>query len=380
MRLLPKYIKNDEQKDAFIAMLLYISCTSIFFLYEQRLIHSDLKIIFFFSKITLIILALPVMFYLTRKPKSSLHHFLVCLLVTLFSVVGELFSPLYFFAFIVCTLGIILFYRPKPIIFFPVILFGGISILTIQFQKSQGAFPLAREEDIGDYIIIFVEFFAIFFYLFKGHSITRQNEMEFRERFSLIGNELNIFAHNIKGLLSSQFIIVDNIEDGLRRNIDIKESVESAQKNLNDIHLYLNSFNLIANTNLQSIQIFDAVEKVIQLLKISPNQYKIEGARKKSINIIQQDFESILISILSNSVKALASSQNDSHKIFIRILEDKLTINSPFSSQYKSNSGIGEKIATSLAEKHDLRLTSFYNDSLYETTLDYSKIASVPGY
>jgi hypothetical protein len=353
LKLRPSYIKTEEQQDAFVAMMFYICCSFSFFLYEQTLIPNDVFMLYLASKIILIFGAIPIFYGLCKSPYNYQLQSPLAIMLTLFSVVGECFSPLYFFAFIAISMGLILFYRFRPRHLFPILFIGGLCLLTIQYSKNFGYFKFARNVDIGDYVIIYVEYMLMLIYLFNGYSKSRRNEIQFRERFSLIGKDLNIFAHNIKSLMSSQLILNDNIKENIEDHTLLNELILKSENNLDEIYSYLNEFNLLSHTDYQQVDFKKVILKVCKLLGI-PNK-SIHLVTHETFNIIActQDIESIMISILSNAKKSLAASPKDL-KINIDVFHDHISFTSRFIQDFPKSSSIGDKITDQLATKNAL--------------------------
>tara|TARA_Y100000768_G_scaffold212868_1_gene160408 strand:- start:141 stop:1082 length:942 start_codon:yes stop_codon:yes gene_type:complete len=296
--------------------------------------------------------ALPLFLLLIREPRNQMILFLLSLVLTLFSIQGEIFSPLYFFAFIAISMGMILFLRYKAIYLFPVLIIGGASVLLIQFLKTKGYFEFARQSTAGDYVVIFTEFMVMLIYLFNGYSKSRRKEIQFRERYSVIGQEANSFAHNIKSMLATQYILNDNLKNsvGVRKRLD--ETIEDQKKSLIEMKEYLNSFNIFENTDIEKVDIASSIEKVKELLRIEDKNLVFTEKSQGNVIVVKQDFETILINILSNSKKAMTNKQ----QIYVAIKKNKLEVSSPFIENYETESGIGFKISQNLALKNNMQL------------------------
>ncbi len=249
-------------------------------------------------------------------------------------------------------MGMILFLRYKAIYLFPVLIIGGASVLLIQFLKTKGYFEFARQSTAGDYVVIFTEFMVMLIYLFNGYSKSRRKEIQFRERYSVIGQEANSFAHNIKSMLATQYILNDNLKNsvGVRKRLD--ETIEDQKKSLIEMKEYLNSFNIFENTDIEKVDIASSIEKVKELLRIEDKNLVFTEKSQGNVIVVKQDFETILINILSNSKKAMTNKQ----QIYVAIKKNKLEVSSPFIENYETESGIGFKISQNLALKNNMQL------------------------
>lgn len=366
MNLKPKYIKSDDQWDAFLCLILFAPMCFLVILYEKDIIAQDLLGLYLTLKLGTTIVTGFFLYLASRNPYNQFYIFMASMGAVAYAGASEYFSPLYHYAYIMSMLGFAILLRPKLMTLLPAIFLGSIPVLYFQHAKEIGLITHGREPAIVDYIFISLEFTVIIFAIFEGFSKRRRREIHYRERFSLLGEDLNTFAHNIKSMLSSQFIINQNLQQGVESNECVKDLLKVQEENLEDVHEYLNNFNLLAKSDLEEVNVSECVNRALKLVNIPCESVQSFLDDNISISLVRQDFESILINTFSNGKKALRGS-NGEMKVTLR--ENKLEISFPFSATYKTSSGIGESISRKLALKNNLSFDTDIDGDKYQTII-----------
>lgn len=368
MNVIPKYIKTEAQRDAFVVILMFLPFSLLVMAYEISLIPNELVNLYLSLKLFTIIWTGLNLYLVTKHPYNQSYIFLATISATAYAAAGEYFSPLYHYSYVMTFLAIAILLRPKMRTLLPMLVLGPIPILYFQHLKEVGQLTHARTAITLDYIMISLEFALIIFVVFEGFSKRRRKEIEFRERFAVIGEDLNTFAHNIKSMLSSQFIINENLREGVQENACVKNLLTLQDENLNRIHEYLNDFNILGKTEFESVFIAESVRKTLRILNFPAQSVLHELDENFQVTLVKQDFETILINIFSNAKKAIDSNAT---QMKLELVNEKLTITYPFNKEYKSTSGIGESISRKLARKNDLIFDTEFDDDLYSTILTF---------
>lgn len=353
MKLIPSFIDTEDKRDAYLAGVLYISLTLLVFPYERTLIPKELVGAYTVLKLAPSILAFPLFYLLVRNPYNQLATSGVLVLLTAYAAIGEYFSPLYLYAFIMGMLGFTILLRPKTITLLPFVIFGGVPVLYLQYLKETGEITHARQAITFDYVFMALEYMVIILVIFGGFSKRRRKEIEFKERFSIIGQDLNTFAHNIKSMLSSQFLINQNLLNNISNPEKLEFYLKSNKKTLENIHSYLNTFNVLEKTDRELVNIKETITNTGVLLRIPKHSIELELEEDIRHHVIKQDFETILINVFSNATKAICDSEE---KIKVSLKDNLLSIRYPFSETYTASSGIGESICNRLAQRNNLLL------------------------
>lgn len=192
-------------------------------------------------------------------------------------------------------------------------------------------------------------FTVLFIAIFEGFSKKRRQEIEYREKFSLIGENSNIIAHNIKSILSTQFIIVDNLKDSLGEN---KEELKDLEENLNATLKYLHELNTFARNEISNISLRDSISKIASILNIPYRNLQISGDNFYFESNVQ-DVETILLNLFSNAKKSI--SANEIVEVSLEL--NRLSIRTPLNKNYQEGSGIGLEIVRKLCLKNKIRFT-----------------------
>jgi len=370
LKLFPKYIKNEDQRDAFYCFIMVLGFTLYVTTYELSLMKEQYKLLFATFKYSTCLISILGTYLVSRQPYNQFYVFITALGVTAYCSIGEYFANLYLYGFVMSMLGFAILIRAKPFILYFFAIFGQIPILYLQYYKSIKPLPHVRESVIQDYISISVEFAFFIIVVFEGYSKRRRKEIQYRERFSLIGQDLNVFAHNIKSMLAAQFILQDNLEMNLDNLDEAKQLIKDKGDNLNSIISYLNDFNLLEKTHLEEVNIVQAIKKTCHLLNIPSSAFTlIENESLSKILGIKQDIDSIFINILSNAKKALEYSEE---KIIIIINKQSIEFIAPFSYHFKSSSGIGEMISSRLALRNKMELSYKIQEDTYISLLNFN--------
>jgi hypothetical protein len=349
---LPKFIKTEDQKNVLIIIGLYIGFTLLVPIYEHKLIPSELIEKYFIAKAISIFGSLPFFILLLKNPLNQLAIFGFTLITIFYSASGEYFSPLYYIAYIECVMAIIIFLRPKRFTIYPILLFGSFPTIYIQYLKEIKVITHARSPVVEDFIMISLVFTIIFILMFEGYSKRRRKEIEYRERFSLIGENVNSFAHNIKSILSSLFIISDNLKEEFKDEKSTAQNFKNLDKILDDIHLYLNQFNTLAKVEKEKVSIKESIMSISKLLRINESNIIFEGD-DIHLKVIKQDIETILLNIFSNFKKSI---NNTDDSIRIKIKKKEIIFSRNFSKAYKTTSGIGQDISQKIAYRNNMEL------------------------
>lgn len=368
MNLKPKYIKSEAQRDAFVCLIIFAPLCSLVTLYEKDAIAQNLLSLYLVLKISTIFFTSLFLYLASLRPYNQYYIFFATVGAVLYATSSEYFSPLYYYAYVMSMLAISILLRPKLITLAPALFFGSAPILYIQYLKSTGVITHAREPIIMDYVMISLEFGIIVFAIFEGFSKKRRREIQFREKFSIIGQDLNTFAHNIKSMLSSQFMINQNLKTGAQNNQCLKELLEIQEENLKDIHEYLNNFNLLTHSSLESVSVDQSVKKMLKLVDIPNHLATLEIGEEYHVSLIKQDLETILLNTFSNAKKAMKGSES---KLDIKLSNNKLTVQYPFIEDYAKSSGIGESISRNLATKNNICFDTDIAEERYITTLTF---------
>ena len=368
MRLIPSYIKSEAQRDAYILCFLFQILAWLVFKYERTLIPLELLDFYTLLKLSCIISSLPLFYWLTISPYNQFAIFLSYINLCAYTAIGEYFSPLYFYAFVIGMLSYALLLRPTLKLLTSILAVGGIPTLYIKHLKDIGEITHARQAITIDYVFIALEYMIFIIVIFEGYSKKRRKEIEFRERFSLIGEDLNVFAHNIKSMLSSQFIISENLKESIGDDNQMYELIDQSEKNLNKVYSYLNDFNIIGKSELQRVNVEDSINKVKTLLKIPNEAISIEKRNGVEFEVVVQDFETILINIFSNAMKACSGTDGF---IYVLLGDDKVEITNPVSENFKKSSGIGLEVCKKIALRNKLNIVFSPNGERYKALITY---------
>ena len=366
MRFIPDYIRSDDQRDVFLSAVLFVSITALIFPYERTLIPEELLFPYTVLKLAPTILSIPFFYFLTRNPYDQKSTFMVFILLSMYSAVGEYFSPLYFYAFILGMLAFTILLRPKLTTILPIVFLGGIPTLYIQHLKGSGILTHARSAVTLDYAFMAAEFIIVILVIFEGYGKRRRKEIQFRERFSIIGLNANAFAHNIKSMLTSQAMLNETLKACLTDPEKASKLLRVNETNLYNIQNYLNEFDVLERTKFESVNVKLALDKVLSLLRISKDSVSIDIKENSLIEILRQDFETILINILLNASKAI--EEND-QKIEIMADTKEISITYPRDENDPEPSEIGEKIVSNLARKNNILIETESSDSYQVVTL-----------
>ncbi len=345
------------QTHTVIFLVFYTGISSLVFAYEYTFIEQSSLKLYLTLKIVAIYGAVPPLLMLIKRPGNQFLIGVVGAIVSLYSIGGELFSDLYVYAMIQVALGYIMLLKPNHT---SLIVPGGICpaiMMYILYLKEKGVIHSQREPIEMDYLSIALIFATVFFLINASFGKKHRKELEFMERFSLVGENTNIFAHNLKSILSSLFLFTSTLKSTEDKE-EIRNLINSHEDDLKGVLKYMNDFNLLARSETVDMSFKDILMQTTSILKISDSQIALTGEDFRC-NCSKQDVQAILINVLSNAKKI------NVQKIDIKTTSNDATIVLPFSHSYPKSSGVGLSMARKLANRNHLKLEARRKGDLY---------------
>ena len=359
LEILRRYRTLDiSQKNIIITGLIFFAMTCYVTLYEYSISPDEIKNHLITIKLTTVFFSTISFFFLFNDPQSRKLNFLLDIFLTLYCFSGSLYSKGYEFAlFNIYVAKIFLLKQSfndyiKSILVSFIIVLSGPSLSHYFYNKN-----FVRELNSNDFYSIY--FTSLVLYLLMKYYFEKNiEEIDTQKtRMATIGKNYNIFAHNIKSMFSSQFMLTQAIKNKLNRDQDISEDLDESVNHLNRIHNYLNEMNKIETeqkTTVQISNIFEIIELSLGLLNIKKDTIKIEDKKLLLSERSRSELLTIFINIFSNAKKSI-SQLGSINNLALSIKDNHVMIRYLYSSEYITTSNLGMKLIEDLCNNNKIK-------------------------
>lgn len=132
-------------------------------------------------------------------------------------------------------------------------------------------------------------------------------------RFSIVGEETSKLMHDLKGMLSSPFMLLENL-----RNNSSKIPQETFEKHLNDltselehVRTVIRSINrlVVTNDQLKPVNVADAAVEAKRILDRRLKNISVILPTSKTVLGTEERLQSILFNLMINSLEAFETSE-----------------------------------------------------------------------
>lgn len=299
------------------------------------------------------------MIALYTKGYSRRTIFLLDASLIFYCVMGELYSNLYFFAFLQMNLGKIFIIKQEKRDYLVSFLVGSTALITVYFLKYNGMINLSDlRPSVSDYWLTAICFSVlIIFQNFKFQDAVEQNKAD-NERLAVLGENSNILLHNVKGQFASQMILVDNMADSLDNRNELAKLLSLSKGHLKEVQKYLTSVNKFQNSDAHpesqktNFQVLDVIEESLLLLGLAKENITSKGT-SFLVNANREDVLTIFLNVFSNALKSTPKlyRKND---IQVTISEQIVLVTHALSKNKNASSGIGNVVSEKLAFRNEM--------------------------
>lgn len=325
-------------------------CSVIIGLTEVQRIQVDLQQTYQLLKYSYGALLLLTSLYFYFKELNDFSATVLMVLSVSYSLIFMWFAPLYEVAYLEIGLACS-FLNIKRRWIFPVIfgagLIGMILILIWQDNHKWYIPPVL----MSDSIWICVQCFLISLFVQKFAIGSFNKEKDRMVRFSIVGEETSKLMHDIKGMLSSPFLLLENL-----RNNRSQIPQETFEKQLHDltnelehIRTVIRSINrlVVTNDKLKQVNVADAALEAKRILDRRLKNISVILPKSKMVLGTEERLQSIIFNLMINSLEAFENSTVKHPEIKMEWKNNTLVYTDnaggfdKIPQQSKSKSGIG---------------------------------------
>ena len=295
-----------------------------------------------------------ILFYFFESSELIMISFMI--IMNLYCLVFMWFAPLYEVAYFQCALGSAFLNLKKSWLFLVIFGLGFFGIVvTYNFQNELNwVTPKISKSDL---IYISFIFLILSWFIQKFVIGTIRTEQDRLNRFSLIGFETTRLIHDIKGLLSSPMMIIENLKNNSNQlsaeDFENHLSILSRDfEHVRNVLLSINHLVLIGN-NFTSIDIITPIQNALIILESRLTNIKITLPINRVIKANPERLKSIFFNLILNSIEAFQRQPLNDQQI--KMYWDELVF------IYEDNAGGLSKIGNSNS-KSGLGLSIIKND------------------
>ena len=283
----------------------------------------DLQFYFILAKLFTLICTLQAIIYFSIKKKYSFFpHFFVFFGFCTYSALGEIFRPTYEYALTpIFVIGMML----APLSLRLMLIFVGIGTALfcwVYFIFYERNLVLIQSMNVYDNMYTFVTFgltsgFTAYFLNFE-----RQQKLDAQARYSLIGAQATSIIHDLKNLLSSPRILIDNLNQLLVNQktpeiVAAISEIEITLKHASESSLRFNQMAVLSNTDRTKILIKEIVTEVQFMLHQRLKDVEVAVQGDSEIIADRGFLTSLFLNLFMNSLSAFSQTANKKISITI---------------------------------------------------------------
>lgn len=344
--------------------------------YEYKLVEPSLLNPYLISK-TLIILAIVVVctgliFNSTKMSWQNAYAFTAYAYV----IQGDFFRPNYLYAYLMFLFAQALFFNQSRRLFLSIhIPMTFLFTLSLYHNFEINKVRLAQHNNFIDYISMILTSFVVGVFIFTQINKARHEIDKFNSRFLLVGKQASNIIHDLKSLATAPQIYLDLLlVSASHMDPRTKEILELLKGDLENMVIKTRKlYEMIQSkqTDQTLLDPMDAISNCQRFLsgRLEKIKFAINDARveQEKMNFPASATELILLNLLYNSLEAFKSHNIFNPKVFIAIVDDKIsyidnaggapeTVIDDFNKKKLEASGLGLFLIRDAAEANNLNV------------------------
>ena len=217
------------------------------------------------------------------------------------------YMPLYEAAYFEMTIGCA-FLRFKRSWIFPVLSFIGFAAIVITYQLQDNIHWVLPPASRHDWVAIVGIFFGLSWAIQKFAITAHRKDSENLRRFGVIGRDAARLTHDLKGLLSSPMLILENLKN---KHMELSPEFHERQMSLliKDMEHVRETMKgiirlAIVDEKIERIDINRVLENVLSLLERRLKKIEIIKPDQKNVMGNQERLHSVFFNLIINSLQA----------------------------------------------------------------------------
>ena len=296
----------------FVISLVFSSCCIFIGLTEYGRVYPEAQFSYLVGKIIIGSLGLGLAFLFYFKPPSDLSLGFFTLLSMIYTVYFMWFAPLYEFAYLQTAVACA-FFRFKRTWIYPSLTFLGLlGILVTHALQSQWDWKLPPIV-VADLIWISVIVFFVAFSIQRFALRVYRDEQIRLTRYTLIGRESLRLIHDLKGLLSSPLLLLEELRAD-KRSLSKDQLISQLAllsedlQHVREAAKTINRF-VVPATEEKSFSALSAIRTVLVLLQRRLQGIEVSLPEDFGLRGEEEKFSSIIFNLVMNSVEAFEANR-----------------------------------------------------------------------
>ncbi len=312
---------NSSHSILKIFFILYVISDLLVMAGEFNFISSTDYLPYFTGKFVFIFGPAILGYRLLKKPHDRLLTNSIGVLILLYSVHGQWYRPLYFFAYIQLILCFSLFFQVRfkdfVIIAFGV---GGLFVAVFLYRFEDFKIGMANPSAFDLVWVVFI-FTVIAAFVTRSFSSYRLFEEELLEKQAIIGQNMAAISHNMSGLMATPRLNIDLIKEKLNpSDADLMELINHTKRSFDGISklmLDLNYVNKIVESQKEKVELKEVLRDSIRVVDPKLRSIQVEADVEGTALADPREVKSIFITLLINSIETLGRDKVDSPRISV---------------------------------------------------------------
>ncbi len=310
---------NSSHSILKIFFVLYVISDLLVMAGEIHFIDPSDYLFYFAGKLVFIFGPLILGYKLLKKPHDRLLTNSIGVLILLYSVHGQWYRPLYFFAYIQLILCFSLFFQVRFKDFVVVSLGVGsffVAVFLLRFEDFKLGMANPSAFDLVWVVFIFTVIAA---FVTRSFSSYRLFEEELLEKQAIIGQNMAAISHNMSGLMATPRLNIDLLEKKIdSSDKDLTEIIRHTKQSFDGISrlmLDLNFVNKIVESKKEKVELGEILRDAIRIVDPKLRSTQVEANIEGRILADPRELKSIFITLLLNSIETLNRCNIESPKI-----------------------------------------------------------------
>ncbi len=291
----------------FVVSLFTVLVVVVISLVQYDRVFEHQKNIFVMYRCLYVFLMMVSAVYFYFRPFDDLSGTIFTSVCLSYVVIMMWYMPLYEAAYFEMAIGCAFLHFKRSWIF-PVLCFMGFVAIVITYQIQDEMHWVLPSANRQDWIAVVGIFFGLSWAIQKFAITAHRKDSENLRRFGVIGRDAARLTHDLKGLLSSPMLILENLKN---KTVELSPEFHERQMSLliKDMEHVRETMKgiirlAIVDEKIERIDINRVLEDVLSLLERRLKKIEIMKPEQKSVMGNQERLHSVFFNLIINSLQA----------------------------------------------------------------------------